>query len=149
MYDAIMPKKKTLQILCVSCDKKFAHLREIWDHFTKNCSDMYRPSINCTVEEQPDKYGLKLVLYDYNRYVILEMAYVGKTTPNGSTSLAQYFEEKLGLFIAQISTATYDICKITTVGILRKNTVEIPSDTLIKIDSWAVQSSAKPEVIEY
>lgn len=144
---------------------EFAPIRDIWDKFMKNCSDMYCPSVNCTIDEQlvgfrgrckfriyipskPDKYGLKLVLLcnSYNRYVVPGMPYLGKVTPNGNSPLAEYLVENLtkpvhGMNInitsdnwftpVPLANKMLTKHKLTMVGTMCKNKVEIPQDTLL------------------
>lgn len=125
IYSAVMSKERFKFITnCLRFDDRetrdarksddFTHIRDIWEKLMKKCSDLYRPSVNCTIDEQlvgfrgrckfriyipskPDKYGLKMVLMcdSYNRFVISGMPYLGKNTPNGNSPLAEYFVENL------------------------------------------------------
>lgn len=79
-------------------DDRFSPIRKIWDIFINNCRRYYKPSSECTVDEQllsfrgrcifrmyikskPDKYGLKLITLNdaSTAYLIWAIPYLGKS----------------------------------------------------------------------
>lgn len=87
LYRCVMPKSRFMFLgNCLRFDTRetrsdadrLSPVREIWDHFIKNCNFYYQPSNEITVDEQllsfrgrckfrmyikskPDKYGLKII----------------------------------------------------------------------------------------
>ena len=95
---------------------KFAHVRELWDSFIANCSRLYEPHDNLTVDEQllgfrgncpfrmyipnkPAKYGIKLVLIcdSDTKYMLGGIPYLGKqdTTSRSGVNLGHYYTVEL------------------------------------------------------
>lgn len=93
---------------------KLAPIKEVWGAFVSNCTENYKPSSYCTIDEQlvgfrgrcpfrvymsnkPNKYGLKIVMICDNatKYMIKAIPYLGKgTTPEG-VAVADHFVQLL------------------------------------------------------
>lgn len=100
----------------------FAEIREVWEEFIKQCSDVYRPTATCTIDEmfvdcigkcnfkwplpnEPGKSGIKLILLcdTNNRYVISGIPYLDRNN-NGAIPLTEYLVEKLAAYICGTNT---------------------------------------------
>lgn len=92
----------------------FTYIRELWNKFFVHCQEYYKPSTECTIDEQllgfrgrckfrmyipnkPEKYGLKLVFMcdSHSKYLVTGIPYIGKETYNGPEPLAQYLVKEL------------------------------------------------------
>lgn len=93
---------------------KLAPIKEVWGAFVSNCTENYKPSSYCTIDEQlvgfrgrcpfrvymnnkSNKYGLKIVMICDNatKYMIKAIPYLGKgTTPEG-VAVADHFVQLL------------------------------------------------------
>lgn len=91
----------------------FGFIREIWNDFTSKCSEIFRPSRNCTIDEifvnfngncrfkvplpkQSQNHGIQLILLadSENHYIISGKPCLDKNY-NGQIPLAEYMVEKL------------------------------------------------------
>lgn len=92
----------------------FAHIREIWDKFIKNCTANYEPDGKCTIDEQllsfrgnclfrmyipakPDKYGIKIVALNdaTTHYMYNAIPYCGLVMEKETTEFPSYYVRKL------------------------------------------------------
>lgn len=93
---------------------KLAPIREIWEIFTKNCTENYEPSNELCIDEQlvscrgryffriymkskPDKYGLKILMMNdvETCYMTAAIPYVGKVIPAEGDDVPAHFMKSL------------------------------------------------------
>ncbi|XP_075972736.1 uncharacterized protein LOC142974348 [Anticarsia gemmatalis] len=91
----------------------FSLIRDLWVSFTKKCSEVFRPSTNCTIDDvivefngncklkvpiphHHQKYGIKFLLLcdSNNRYVMSGIPYWDKD-PRSPAMLSEYLVERL------------------------------------------------------